>query len=172
MTLTKTNDGTVETSVIRTPTWRDNKAVLWLVRAGFVLQFYIPMVVCCWIVYSTGTRSPFTMSKDDPNFADHAFVEYLNQEFFKFGIYTLIFLVIQWAIFALILRFAKLRVANEVLVWLIVINVIHGFAWMLVMWPVTLIRLTPPSILFGIAICVESRASSNVPHAPSQPDTP
>jgi len=163
---------TEETPINHTPTWRDNKAVLWLVRVGFVLQFYIPMVVCCWIVYSTGTRSPFTMSKDDPNFADHAFVEYLNREFFKFGIYTLIFLVIQWAIFALVLRYAKLRSAGGVLLCLMIINIFHSLAWMLVMWPVTLIRLIPPTVLYYIAVWIEMGTFHNAPQEPSQPDTP
>ena len=151
----------IETSSVRRPSWRDNKAVLWLVRIGFLLQFYIPAIVCCYIIYVTGTRPPFTMSEDDPYYADHVFVEGLRDGFFKFGIYTLILLFVQWTIFSLILRFGKFRSVTGVLLCLIVINILHALAWMLVMWPVTLIRLTPPTLLYVIAIFFEWNAPHN-----------
>ena len=148
----------IETLPVKPPSWRDNKAVLWLVRIGFFLQFYIPMIVCCHIVYTTGTRPPFTTSEDDPYYADYAFGESLNEQFFKYGIYTLIFLFVQWTIFSLILRLGQLRSVTEVLLWLIVINALHAFAWMFLVIPITLIRLTPPTILYLIAIRIESKA--------------
>jgi hypothetical protein len=149
-------------------TWRDNKTVLWLVRVGFVLQFYIPAIVCCYIVYSTGTRPPFTMSEDDPLYADYHFGEYLSDQFFKYGIATLMLLVVQWSLFSLILRFAKLRFAQGVLLSLVFINILHALVWLVVMWPLTMLRLTPPTMLYIIALCIESKVSHNAP----QPDTP
>jgi hypothetical protein len=166
------SENDIETTSVRQPSWRDNKAVLWLVRIGFLLQFYIPAAVCCYIVYETGTRPPFTMSEDDPYYADHAFGEHLSEEFFKFGVYTLILLFVQWTIFALILRFAKLRSVEGILWCLIVINIIHAFAWIFVLWPVTLIRLTPPTVLYYIAITIETRRSRHAPQEPAPTDSP
>ncbi|MCL2120498.1 MAG: hypothetical protein FWH27_18955 [Planctomycetaceae bacterium] len=148
---------TEETPSVHLPTWRDNKTVFWLVRVGFVLQFYIPMIVCCYIVYETGTSPSFTMR---------------NEQFFKFGISTLILLFVQCTVFTLILRHARLRFAEGVLWCLIVINAIHSLAWLMVMWPLTLIRLIPPNALYYIAISVEARIACNVRQEPPQPDTP
>jgi len=52
----------IETPPVRTPSWRDNKAVLWLVRIGFLLQFYIPAIVCCWVAW---VSVPFNASPHD-----------------------------------------------------------------------------------------------------------
>ena len=151
----------IEISPVRRPSWRDNKAVLWLVRIGFLLQFYIPAVVCCVIMLAAFLQPPFTMGRDDPHYMEYAFYENLRWDFFIFSILTLILLAVQCIIGMLILRSPKTRFAGTVLWCLIVFNVLHGFVWMLAMWPVTLIRLTPPTILYGIAFYVEWRTARN-----------
>ena len=162
----------IETPPVRPPAWRDNEAVLWLVRIGFLLQFYIPAIVCCYIVYDIGTRPPVIVSEDDPYYADYEFGKHLSEQFFKFSIYTLILLVVQWTFFSLILRFGKLRSAEGVLWLLIAINAIHSLAWLMIMWPLTLIRLIPPNAFYYIAICIEARITRHDLPANTEPDTP
>ena len=142
-------------------TWRNNKTVLWLVRVGFILQFFIPAIVCCAIIHSYHVSpTPYPVfAPDDPNFDkayNAAFMHYVRSQLA--GI-TLAVLVVQCAIFTLILRFAKLRSANGVLQCLIAINLIHGMLWLAGGWPWTIARLTPPTILYLIAIIVEWRAA-------------
>ena len=129
----------IETPPVRPTSWRDNKAVLWLVRIGFLLQFYVPMFVCCRYIcvnYSNGYYGLF-------------YIWYVR---------TIILLVVQWSIYTLILRFIKLRSAHIVLWCLIVMNVIHSAYWLYfapIPWPLTMRRLALPTTLYFIAILVE-----------------
>jgi len=151
----------IETLPVRPPSWRDNKAVLWLVRIGFLLQFYIPAIVCCIVMVVAFMQPPFTLSKGDPHYMEYAFYENLRWDFFIFSILTLILLAVQCIIGMLILRSPKTRFAGTVLWWLVAFNMIHGIVWLLLMWPVTLIRLNPPTILYLIAIRKESKTFRN-----------
>ena len=153
------------------PSWRDNKTVLWLVRIGFVLQFYIPAIVCLLIIWDTGTNVPKVVPEDDPLYIDYVFAKGINADLFKFSIYTLILLTVQCTIFTLILRVVKSHVDNT-LVWLISINIIHSLIWCFMMWPLTLIRLAIPTILYFIAVCIESGKSNNARQTDTQADTP
>ena len=158
--------------VQKAASWRDNKNTLWLVRIGFALQFYIPALVCIWIIRITGTYEPKIVPRDDPYFADYDFVNHLYAEFFKFSIYTLILLFVQCTVFTLILRFAKLRLATEILIWLIVINILHSLIWCFIGWPLTLIRLAIPTILYIIAAAIESKKPPYADRTNTQADTP
>jgi len=141
------SENEIETLPVRQPSWRDNKAVLWLVRIGFLLQFYIPAIVCILIMWDA-SLPPQTVNNDE--------IFYKNL-LHTASLITLILLVVQGSIFTLILRFAKLRTAKTVLWWLVVINILHTCAWGIIVMPVTLIRLTPPTILYLIAIRIESK---------------
>ena len=156
----------------KSSSWRDNKTVLWLVRIGFALQFYIPPIVCVWIIWDYMMFVPKIIPEDDPSYMDYQFIIYLRFEFFKFSIYTLILLALQCTIFTLILRSAKLRFAGGVLWCLIIINIFHSLIWCFMMWPLTLIRLAIPTILFLIAVCIESGKSNNARQTDTQTDTP
>jgi len=129
---------TEETPVIRTPTWRDNKAVLWLVRAGFVLQFFIPAVVSILLIWDS-SLPPKTTNRDE--------IFYKNL-FHSVSLLTLILLTVQFSIFTLILRFGKLRFVRRILEWLILINLLHGGAWLHLVLPMTFTRLIPPTLLY------------------------
>jgi len=136
----------IETPPVRPTSWRDNKAVLWLVRIGFLLQFYIPAIVCCWVAW---VSAPFNASLHD-DFAPG---------FFRYAILTLILLAVQYHILTKFLRSRELRSAGLVLGCLVVFNTLHGVAWLYYTWswwlPITLIRLTPPNLLYLIAIVIE-----------------
>ena len=128
-------------------TWRDNRIVLWLVRIGFLLQFYIPAGVCCYILIMTVGDMSFT----------GGFIQIFS------GL-TLTLLAVQWAVFASILRFVKLRSAWHILGCLIVVNVIHGGIWLWIDWPYTMGRLAPPTVFFLIAMIAESGVFKNASH--------
>ena len=153
--------------------WRDNGIVLSLVRTGFILQFYIPAIICLciiWytgdIVWQTGTYVPKVVPKtvqdspvyerDGVYYGGDGSHNLLNKALCMFSFYTLILLVVQCTIFTLILRFARLRYASIVLGCLIVINIIHSLFWLYFMLPLTLIRLAIPTIQYILAICFES----------------
>jgi hypothetical protein len=130
---------TGEPPAIPRPTWRDNKAVLWLVRIGFHLQFYIPAIICCFVILAS-------YSANNNVIGGYAF-------FIAFT--ALVVLVAQWTITTLFLRHATLRTAGIVLGCLIVMNVIHSLVWLCFMSDlpqIPLFRLTPPTVLYMIAI--------------------
>ena len=153
----------IETPHDRPTSWRNNKTILWLVRIGFLLQFYIPAIVCCLFIYNFSTLPIYTMSPDDPRY-DAVELEpgMLECLFFVLSVFTLPLVIVQCSIFTLILRFAKLKSAETVLWWLVVINVLHSALSMFIFFliPGTLIRLTPPTILYLIAIRIESKANA------------
>ncbi|MCL2624277.1 MAG: hypothetical protein FWD31_11495 [Planctomycetaceae bacterium] len=146
----------IETPPVRRPSWRDNKTVLWLVRIGFLLQFYIPMFVCCYYVYV--------------NYPGYGL-------FYIWYVRTLILLVVQCSVLTLILRFGKLRSAHIVLWCLIVMNVIHSAYWLYfvpyISFPLTMHRLALPTALYFFAILIEwivffrkKKAANNSSFAP------
>ena len=129
----------IETPPVRRPSWRDNKAVLWLVRIGFLLQFYIPAIVCCRYICVKYSVAHYDL-------------------FYLWYFWTIVLLVVQCSVFTLILRFVKLRSAHIVLWCLIVMNVIHSAYWLYfasIPWPLTMRRLALPTALYLIAILVE-----------------
>ena len=154
----------IDTLPVHPTSWRDNKTALWLVRIGFFLQFYIPMFVCCYFVYDFSTIPYYTMSVDDPQY-DEVELEPspLDKAFLALSILTFPVLVVQCTIFTLKLRSAQLHSVETILRRLIIINVLHSFlSWgflIFLLIPITLIRLTPPTILYLIAIRIESKAN-------------
>jgi len=134
--------------------WRDNKTVLRLIRIGFILQFYLPAVVC--IVGLLGVYDYFLpMQHPDHNVAQSAHdASYI---FHVIAIPTLMVLAVQWVFFTLLLLHPELRSPAGILCLLIVINILHSGLWMLAGSPLTLIRLTPPTILYIIAIFVKQK---------------
>jgi len=137
-----------------THSWRDNKTALRLVRIGFLLQFYLPAVVC--IVGFLGAYDYFLpMHHPDHQIAFSA--QYASYVFHIVAPITLFVLIVQCAVFTLLLRTPAPRSAAGVLCLLIVMNILHSGLWMLADSPLTLIRLTPPTILYIIAIIVEWR---------------
>ena len=148
----------IETPSVQPTSWRDNMAVLRLVRIGFLLQFYIPVIVCCICICTS-----FVWRN-----------EVVGGYVFFFGIFTLILLAVQCSFFTWVLRLEKLRFACHVLLSFIVINVIHSIVWLcLGWWPMTVVRLTPPTILYLIAAIIElTRTVSNIVHSHPQTDSP
>ena len=147
-------------------TWRDNKTVLRLVRIGFILQFYIPAVVCIILGIIGLLIEAYYFFMPPPivtGYINIAMVMYELQLVAIIAGLTLVVLAVQWTIFTLILRSEKLRSATPVLWWLIGMNVIHSILWlpMLLVNPlqVTLVRLTPPTILYIMAIREEKKSS-------------
>lgn len=130
-------------------TWRDNKTVLRLVRIGFILQFLIPAIVC---IVGLAAYDFFVPPKQ--NLDRYAELVAQNQRylFHVIAIPTLIVLAVQYIIFALPLRLVELRSAVPVLWCLIIMNIIHSALWILLESPLTFMRLTPPTILYIVAI--------------------
>ena len=141
----------IETLPVRSPSWRDNKAVLWLVRIGFLLQFHIPMVYCCYLA----SLNRWLIS--------------------QWAVNTLMLLIVQCAFFTWVFRLKKLCSAHIVLWCLIIMNVIHSAYWLyFALFPLTMYRLALPTALYFIAILVEwivffrKRKSSVVPKPASR----
>ena len=138
----------------KTSSWRDNKTVLRLVRIGFLLQFYIPAVVCgyfIWVYFAMPVEIP---PRDDPNFRGAEMDAFIRGMFFQFAAATLAVLAVEWTILTLALR-RKTPSAGNVLGCLVYINILHSGLWLLILFPLTLIRLAPPTILYILAIRCE-----------------
>ena len=105
--------------------WRNNKAVLWFVRAGFIFQFYIPMLLCCYVIYISRTYE-YTPSpvefRDGVGYGGFDSLGDMMPAIYKASIRLLVALVILCSIFTLILRLVCH--ASYVLMCLIGMNVL------------------------------------------------
>ena len=158
-------------------TWRDNKTVLLLVRVGFLTQFYIPAIIWIGVIVA--------------RYIEWAWIP-VYQSAPTDLLYTvlsttviMVILTVQWPLFALILRFGKLRSAAPVLWCLIVMNISHIVICVLhsiynTLWPilsmlpfpyylplleVTINHLVPPTILFYLAIRAEKNSTLHSSHS-------
>jgi len=134
------------------PTWRDNKTALWFVRAGFIFQFYIPMLFCCVLIYGSHnyeyTPSPVEF-RDGVGYGGFDPIGDMMPLLYRTSIFLLVVLVILCSIFTLILRLV--RHARGVLSCLIGINVL-----LIVMTSGTMLfYLILPALLYLGAIAFE-----------------
>ena len=131
----------------------NNQLVLRLVQIGFLLQFYIPAVVCVYLICAYFVP---ILPVGDLFAYDLGELGVLNRlDFATIAAFTLAVLAVQCVIFTLGQRLAEPCPATGFLLCLIVINIWHGRAWMVAGIPLTAIRLTPPTILYIIAVLVE-----------------
>ena len=144
-----------------TPAWRDNKTVLRLVRVGFFLQFYLPVIGIIPFFYG----SNFATSPSQSLQTLCIFMGIPSMEFIFPP--TLFFLIMQWGIFTAILQIDHLRSARRTLLCLIAVNMLYGVALIFIWWPYALLRLLPPSMLYGIAVLAEQGTTAGN-EAPAQ----